>query len=270
MAPRRYANEAPIGLLFLIVAVVLLARVRGGQTVDIDGSPGGFPQAPTAPPGATLPTPEEQRLVDFVSFVLDDVQTTWREEFARAGRTYRDAALVLFEGSANTGCGFASSATGPFYCPADQRVYLDLGFFEELSTRFGAPGDFAQAYVIAHEVGHHVQAILGIGQQVAEARAADPAGANDLSIRLELQADCFAGVWARSTFARGILEPGDIEEGLNAAAAVGDDRIQAAATGRIDPETWTHGSAEQRTTWLGRGFNTGDVDACDTFGEPIV
>lgn len=201
--------------------------------------------------------------------MVDDVHTFWPGEFQRAGKQYQDAQLILFTGSVNTGCGLASSDVGPFYCPPDQRVYLDLGFFRELSQRFGAPGDFAQAYVIAHEFGHHVQDLLGISGQVDSISRQDPSQRNPLSIRLELQADCLAGVWARSTYARGILEPGDLEEGLRGAAAVGDDRIQEQSTGRIDQDTWTHGSSQQRETWLQRGYN-GTIDSCDTFSETQV
>jgi predicted metalloprotease len=208
-------------------------------------------------------------LTDFVSFVVNDVQRTWRKEFARAGRPYQDATLVLFDGATRSGCGLASSSTGPFYCPVDQRVYLDAGFFRDLATRFGAPGDFAQAYVIAHELGHHVQNLLGIQSQVAAAEAADPSQANALSVRLELQADCFAGVWAHSTSVRGLLEPGDLREGLTAAAAVGDDRIEAATTGHINPETFTHGTSEQRATWFRNGFDGGSLNSCDTFSATV-
>jgi uncharacterized protein len=177
---------------------------------------------------------------------------------------------VLFTGGTRTGCGAATTAVGPFYCPLDRRVYLDLGFFRELRDRFGAPGDFAQSYVIAHELGHHVQRITGIEAAVREQSRQDPAQANALAVRLELQADCLAGVWAHSTYERGILEPGDIEEGLQAAAAVGDDRIQRSAGGRIDPESWTHGSSEQRMRWFRRGFDSGDPASCDTFAAAQI
>ncbi len=211
-------------------------------------------------------SPEEERLVEFVSFVLDDVQNGWQRIL---GPRYRDAKLVLFTDATRSGCGYAESAMGPFYCPLDQKVYVDLGFYRELRNRFGAPGDFAQAYVIAHEVGHHVQNVLGIAPKVRELQQQYPDQANQWSIRLELQADCLAGVWAHSTQQRQILEQGDVEEGLGAAAAVGDDRIQRGAGGRVNPETWTHGSAEQRVAWFKRGLASGDIESCDTFQQRL-
>jgi predicted metalloprotease len=228
-----------------------------------------FPGVPAAPPGAGgVPGADpDAELVDFVEFVVDDVQQTWAEEFSRSGLSYEPAFLELFTGVTSSGCGQASSAVGPFYCPLDETAYLDLDFFRELRARFGAPGDFAQAYVIAHEIGHHVQHQLGIDEQVRGVARSRPEQANELSIRQELQADCFAGVWAQSTYERGLLERGDLEEGLGAAAAVGDDRIQQQAGGRLNPESWTHGSAEQRTTWFQRGFESGNPDACDTFSQ---
>jgi uncharacterized protein len=256
-----------IGLL-IVLAVYLLGGLGGGGGGGFGPSLEPFPQTPPAQGGGPLsdaPDPDAE-LVDFVSFVVDDVQDSWARSFAEAGRQYEPTKLVLFTEGTNTGCGAASSATGPFYCPLDMRVYLDLGFFRELRDRFGAPGDFAQAYVIAHEFGHHVQNVLGIADDVRRGQQENPDEANELSIRLELQADCFAGVWAHSAYQEELLEEGDLEEGLGAAAAVGDDRIQKEATGRVDPETWTHGSAEQRTMWFRRGFEAGDPNACDTFG----
>src|SRR5262249_55645090 len=193
------------------------------------------------------------------------VQHTWEQKL---GPKYPHAKLVLFTGTTQSGCGFAQSATGPFYCPEDEKVYIDLSFYRELVDRFGAPGDFAQAYVIAHELGHHVQKLVGIEPQVRRAQEAHPHDANALSVKLELQADCFAGVWASSTQQRGLLEPGDIDEALGAAAAVGDDRLQKQAGGRVNPETWTHGSAEMRKYWLKQGIDKGSIDACDTFNTP--
>jgi predicted metalloprotease len=210
-------------------------------------------------------TPEEEKMIQFVSFVLDDVQNTWTREFEKDGQTYRRAKLDLFTDSVQSGCGYAQTAMGPFYCPVDQKAYIDLGFYKELKDRFGAPGDFAQAYVLAHEIGHHVQHQLGIDDKVRAAQERDPGVANELSVRLELQADCFAGVWAHSTQQRNILEEGDIDEALNAAASVGDDRIQQQATGQVNPETWTHGSAKMRTQWFRTGYESGDVNRCDTF-----
>lgn len=210
-------------------------------------------------------TPEEDKMVQFVSFVLDDAQNVWTKLLPSAGAQYRRAKLVLFTDNVRSGCGFAESAMGPFYCPADEKVYVDLGFYSELRRRFGAPGDFAQAYVLAHELGHHVQNILGISDQVRRYQESNPDQANALSVRLELQADCLAGVWGKSTDQRNILESGDVEEGLGAAAAVGDDRIQKQATGYVNPERWTHGAARQRAAWFKHGFEAGRLDACDTF-----
>jgi predicted metalloprotease len=204
--------------------------------------------------------------VQFVSFVLDDVQGTWQNLLpAQANRQYRHAKLVLFRESIDSACGQAQSATGPFYCPADEKVYLDLGFFDELKSRFGAPGEFAQAYVIAHEIGHHIQKLLGIEARVQRMRQNDPAEANPLSVRMELQADCYAGVWAKSTEQRKIIDQSDVEAGLRAAAAVGDDRLQKMATGHISPEKFTHGTSRQRDEWFQNGLNSGQISACDTF-----
>ena len=208
---------------------------------------------------------EEPRVV-FVSQVLDDVQDTWSKAFNRAGANFQPAKLVLFRDGTVSGCGGAQSAMGPFYCPLDQKVYLDLGFFDELDRRFDAPGDFAQAYVIAHELGHHVQHLQGIDERVRNAQGSDPRLANQLSVRLELQADCYAGVWAHSAAERGKLETGDIEEGLGAASAVGDDRIQRATRGSVNVDSFTHGSSQQRMTWFKRGFDSGSASSCDTFG----
>jgi uncharacterized protein len=201
--------------------------------------------------------------------VQGDAQDFWQQQFQTAGKSYQRAKLVLFRNQVQSGCGLASSATGPFYCPLDQKVYLDLGFFDELNQRFKAPGDFAQAYVITHELGHHVQQQLGIEQNVRQQSQSNPDDANPLSVRLELQADCLAGVWARSTYDRGILESGDLQEGLTAAAAVGDDRIQQQTQGRIDPESFTHGTSEQRDHWLQTGFDSGRIEACETFSGDV-
>jgi uncharacterized protein len=249
------------GLLILVV----LSLIFGRDFVSLAGDSGLAPTAETgaAPPAET--TPEEERLVSFVSFVLDDAQTAWRRLSAETGAPYRDAKLVLFRDAVQSACGFAESATGPFYCPADEKVYIDLGFYEELRQRFGAPGDFAQAYVLAHEVGHHVQNLLGTEAEVREARTRRADLANELSVRLELQADCYAGVWGHSTAQRELLDPGDVEEGLAAAAAVGDDRLQRMGGGRVVPESFTHGSSAQRQEWFQRGFESGRPESCDTF-----
>jgi predicted metalloprotease len=205
----------------------------------------------------------EEPAVQFVSFVLDDAQQTWSRLL---GPRYQDAKLVLFRDAVRSACGTAGAESGPFYCPGDQKVYIDLSFFDELGQRFGASGDFAQAYVLAHEIGHHVQTLLGTSREVRQAQSANPSRANELSVRMELQADCLAGIWGHSTGQRGILESGDIEEGLAAAAAIGDDRIQRQARGYVNPETFTHGSSQQRVQWFRRGLETGDLAACDTFG----
>ncbi|HEX2090136.1 MAG TPA: neutral zinc metallopeptidase [Actinomycetota bacterium] len=256
------------GVVVLLIALLFGGRLLNDGGINIPGVEG-LPSVPGATGGSPLPgAPDpDRKLVDFVSFVLDDVQGTWQQQFQRAGRQYRPAELVLFTEAVQTACGHATSEVGPFYCPADQTVYLDLGFFRELNRRFGAPGDFAQAYVIAHEIAHHVQNVLGVSGSVRQAQEEQPDAANELSINLELQADCFAGVWGHTTYQRRILERGDLEEGLTAAAAVGDDRIQRQATGTTNPETWTHGSSEQRVSWFRRGFDSGDADSCDTFQE---
>ena len=215
-------------------------------------------------------SPEEARMVEFVSFVLDSAQSHWARVLPQAtGQQYRDAQLVLFRNVVQSGCGTAQSAMGPFYCPLDEKLYIDLGFYDDLQRRFGAPGDFAQAYVLAHEIGHHVQHVLGIDSQVRQAQQGNPGQANQFSVLLELQADCLAGVWghAASQGTTPILEAGDVEEGLNAAAAIGDDRLQRQAGGGVNPEGFTHGSSAQRVEWFRRGLQSGDPNACDTFGQ---
>jgi uncharacterized protein len=209
----------------------------------------------------------EEPEVQFVSFVLDDVQNTWAKVLPQYKTQFHPAHLVLFRNSTESGCGMAQSAMGPFYCPQDEKVYIDLGFFDELKQRFGAAGQFAQAYVLAHELGHHVQHLLGIDEQERAQEENNPDLANQLSVKLELQADCFAGVWAHSTQQRNLLQQGDVEEAMNAAAAVGDDRIQQQTTGRINVDSFTHGSSAQRSQWFKRGFDSGDPNACDTFGS---
>ena len=206
----------------------------------------------------------EEPEVQFISFVLDDVQNTWANILPSYGTRFHPARMVLFRSSTDSGCGPAQSVMGPFYCPLDERVYLDLGFFQELKQRFGASGDFAQAYVLAHELGHHVQHLLGTDARVRQIEESNPSEANQLSVRLELQADCFAGVWAHSTDQRQILEQGDVDEALGAASAVGDDRIQRRTTGRINVDSFTHGSAAQRSASFKRGFESGDPRNCNT------
>jgi predicted metalloprotease len=207
---------------------------------------------------------QEKPLVQFVTFVLNDVQNTWSQILPAQGVPYRHAKLVLFRDAIDSGCGEAQSATGPFYCPEDEKVYIDLGFYDELKQRFGAPGEFAEAYVLAHEIGHHVQKLLGIEGKVRAAQQRNPQSANQLSVGLELQADCFAGVWGHSTQQRNILDPGDVDEGLKAAAAVGDDRLQRMTRGTVNPETFTHGSSAQRVQWFQRGFQDGTIASCNT------
>ncbi len=210
---------------------------------------------------------KEEPLVQFVSFVLDDTQKTWTQILSQQNVPYRHAKLVLFRDRIDSACGFAQSASGPFYCPEDEKVYIDLGFYDELSRRFGAPGEFAKAYVLAHEIGHHVQKLVGVEGKVHAAQERNPQAANQLSERLELQADCFAGVWGHSTDQRKLLDPGEEREGLNAAAAVGDDRLQRMAGRSVNPETFTHGSSQQRMAWFQKGFSTGDMRACNTFAQ---
>jgi len=226
-------------------------------------------QAPNATPAAAPPANDEQ--ARFVSMVLADTETTWHAIFEAGGKQYREPKLVLFSGSYPTACGMGEAAMGPFYCPPDQKVYIDLTFYEQLKSRFQAPGDFAQAYVIAHEVGHHVQNLLGIADKVQRARARlSEAQANALSVRVELQADCFAGLWANhADTARHVLESGDVEEALRAATAIGDDMLQKQARGYAVPETFTHGTAEQRVRWFRRGLESGSMKSCDTFAKGI-
>jgi hypothetical protein len=220
----------------------------------------------TAPSGG--PPPADDPAATFVSQVLADTEVTWDQIFAASNRRYDHPRLVLFSDATESACGMGSAAVGPFYCPGDRTVYIDLSFFRDLDQRFGAPGDFAQAYVIAHEVGHHVQNQLGVFEQAARLRS-DGSSANAISVRQELQADCLAGVWGHYAATRGRLEPGDLEEGLNAAAAIGDDRIQRRTRGQVSPESWTHGSSAERVRWFKQGFDSGRLDACNTFeGEP--
>src|SRR5215210_2036005 len=260
------------GGLIGVIATVLILFLGGGGGYDV-GSP--FEQFPSQPQAAgdgsaMQNAPDAEReLVDFVSFVIGDLQKFWADDFRKADRAFEATQLVLFRQATDTGCGPGSAQTGPFYCPRDRKIYVDLGFFRELAQRFNAPGDFAQAYVLAHEYGHHVQTLTAITRQVDEASRESPDERNALSVRVELQADCLAGVWAHSTFERGLLEQGDLEEGLTAASSVGDDRIQEQATGRISPETFTHGTAAQRASWFKRGFDGGDATTCDTFSGDI-
>lgn len=250
------------GMLLLLVLSVVFKRDFFALIGGADGLQAG------ASGGAQL-TPAQQQhedsLAQLVSAVLDSTQKDWTATFPSLGSEYRDAKLVLFRDGIRSACGFAETASGPFYCPGDEKVYIDLGFYDELTSRFGAAGDFAEAYVLAHEIGHHVQNQLGIEARVRDAQQQHPEAANDLSVRMELQADCFAGVWGGHYQAKGGLDQGDLQEGMRAAAAVGDDRIQKATQGYVNPEGFTHGTSEQRQRWFTQGFRTGDPKQCDTF-----
>src|SRR5271155_38206 len=249
-------------LILLVLSLVFkkdflsLAGVGGGSSTPTQ----------TSQPDQARDQREEPE-VQFVSFVLDDTQKTWTEILTAQGVPYRHAKLVLFRDSIDSACGMAQSASGPFYCPGDEKVYIDLSFYDELKQRFGAPGEFAQAYVLAHEIGHHIQKLVGIEQKVSAAQQQNPGSAKHLSVDLELQADCFAGVWGHSTDQRKLLDPGEVKEGLDAAAAVGDDRLQRMAGQHVNPETFTHGSSQQRMEWFQKGFTTGDMNACNTFAQ---
>jgi predicted metalloprotease len=246
-----------------LVLLLLFSALTGTNPIDMLG--GGEP-APDGGVGTTEIRDDDPQ-AEFVSVVLKDTEDTWGEIFRDSGSAYQPPRLVLFTDATQSACGVGQSAMGPFYCPADRKVYLDLSFFGDLDTRFGAPGDFAQAYVVAHEVGHHVQTITGLSDRVTAARqrSGSERAANQLSVRQELQADCYAGVWGHYAQRRGLLEAGDVEEGLNAAAAIGDDRLQRQSQGHVVPESFTHGSSAQRVQWFRRGMNAGGIEACDTF-----
>ena len=253
--------------MVVIVVVALLFGVDPTALLQMGGGPPiGGQQQPSAPID-----PRQDELADFVSVVLADTEDTWKPIFRQLGREYREPTLVLFSGSTDSACGFASAAMGPFYCPGDQKLYIDLNFYGELKARFGAPGDFAQAYVVAHEVGHHVQTLLGISEQVQRAkRGATQTQANAIQVRMELQADCLSGIWAHHAHrARNVLEQGDIEEGLTAAAAIGDDTLQRRSQGYVVPESFTHGSSRQRQSWFFRGLESGELNQCDTFSGDV-
>jgi predicted metalloprotease len=251
------------GALLIVVLYVLLTGRDPQEVVQVL-------ENTAQPPASTSPIErpaEEDRLADFVSVVLADTEDTWKPLFREMGRDYEEPTLVLFTDAVDSACGYTTSATGPFYCPGDRKLYIDLGFYGDLRDRFGAPGDFAQAYVIAHEVGHHVQNLLGTSGQVDRMqRQVGQTKANELSVRLELQADCYAGIWGHyANSQRRLLDEGDIEEGLNAAAAIGDDRLQKMSGRRINPDAFTHGSSTQRVEWFRTGLETGDLRRCDTF-----
>jgi predicted metalloprotease len=250
----------------LIVLLFLFLSSRGGGGLGIDPGVGGLPQSPGATPSTDLEATPADEPGKFVDFVAGDVDATWTKIFSESGKAYEQPVVVLYDDVVRSGCGTTSNAVGPFYCPNDRKVYLDLTFMRELQQRLGAQGEFAQAYIVAHEIGHHVQNLLGVMADVDQERQEDPGSANELSVRLELQADCLAGVWGHSAFTRGdLLESGEVEQGLNAAAAVGDDRLQRQSGGRVDPDSFTHGTSEQRVKWFRAGFDSGDPTACDTF-----
>jgi uncharacterized protein len=247
-----------VGMLLIVLAVSCLTGTNPLALLQMaeQAAPQQTQQVPTG-------APTNDPAAEFVSVVLGDTEETWNRIFQSAGRRYQEPVLVLFEGQVQSACGGASAASGPFYCPADQKVYLDLSFFRELDQRFGAPGDFAAAYVIAHEVGHHVQTLLGVSRSVREQQQGQSrSGANQLSVAMELQADCFAGVWGHHANRKQLLDQGDVDEGLQAAAAIGDDRL---TKGRVSPESFTHGTSEQRARWLRQGLSSGDINSCDTF-----
>lgn len=264
-----FGRGPQIGCGGAIVLLVLSLLTGRNLFTLFDGSGGGGGSVQQeAPASSTAPvdqSSEEERLSKFAGFVMKDAQDAWAQTFQREGIQYQRSRLVLYRDVTPTACGTGDAATGPFYCPGDGKVYLDLGFFEELDRRFEAPGDFAQAYVIAHEIGHHVQNLTGTSDRVHEMMQSDRRNANRYSVQLELQADCYAGIWGKSAASRDLLDPGDIEEGLSAAAAVGDDRIQEMSGRAVNPESFSHGSSEQRMEWFQRGFQSGDVRECDTF-----
>ncbi|AZZ44042.1 neutral zinc metallopeptidase [Pseudomonadaceae bacterium SI-3] len=250
-----------------VAIVVVIGLLSGQDPMQILGQLADQ-SGPATTQQSNTPANSEDPQVAFVQSILGDTEDTWRALFQQSGQQYRDPTLVLFRGGVNSACGFANSAVGPFYCPGDQQVYLDLQFFDEMASRFSVAGDFAQAYVIAHEVGHHVQTLLGVSQQMqaARQRGARMEGDNGLLVRQELQADCFAGVWANHAQQRhDWLEAGDLEEALNAANAIGDDRLQQQSQGRVVPDAFTHGTSAQRVTWFRIGFDSGDPTRCDTF-----
>ena len=255
----------PMGIGGVLVLLVL-SWFTGVDFLSLLGGGGAPPSVETTGTSGTIATtPEEERTVDFVDAVMGDTHSTWSELL---GDRYQGTTAVLFRDATNSNCGFAQSAVGPFYCPADRKVYLDLSFFNELRQRFGAPGDFAQAYVLAHEVGHHVQTLTGTEARVRQLQQGNPAERNALSVRMELQADCYAGVWGHVAARPGgkvDLDPDDLDEGLRAAAAIGDDTLQKRSGGHVMPDKFTHGTSEQRASWFRRGFDSGDPRACDTF-----
>jgi uncharacterized protein len=259
-----------LGLVGVILVLALQLLGGDGSAFDVDTGLGDGVSAPGQPAAIPPSQDPERDLKDFSIYVFTDAQKTWEQIFRRAGQPYEHARLVLYRDGVRTACGAASSAVGPFYCPGDQIVYLDLSFYGDLQSQLGASGDFAWAYVIAHELGHHVQQQLGTSEEVRGLQRDQSDDANQLSVRLELQADCYAGVWANTVYKQGDLDKGDVREALRAAGAVGDDRLQRRATGSIDPDSFTHGTSEQRRTWFERGYEGGDPNGCDTFSPDQI
>jgi predicted metalloprotease len=257
-----------IGGIIILFVLSLIFKQNFFALLGSGGSNANSPGSAAVSQPSPARDEAEKPLVQFVSFVLDDTQKTWTEILPQqAGTPYRHAKLVLFRDSTQSACGGADAATGPFYCPGDEKVYIDLAFYDELKRRFGAPGEFAQAYVLAHEIGHHVQKIVGTENKVRRLQQSNPGSGNQLSVAMELQADCYAGVWAHTTQQRGLLDPGDVESALGAAAAVGDDHIQKMTRGSVQPETFTHGSSAQRMSWFRKGLDSGSIAACNTFSQ---
>lgn len=258
------------GGAILLVLIAILAKAAGVDIPGLDSATAPSQSNQTTsndpPKGQQGPDPDAE-LFDFINFVVDDIQPTFAKAFAKSGKQYRDAKLKVFREAVDTGCGLSSSAIGPFYCPPDEKAYIDLSFYKQLRADLGAPGDFAQAYVLAHEFGHHCQNVLGTDDMVRRETARNRSRENELSVRMELQADCYAGVWAHSTAQRKLIETGDIEEAIRAAASIGDDRLQKMAGQRVNPETFTHGSSDQRVRWFRRGYDQGTLEACDTFAS---
>jgi uncharacterized protein len=259
-----------LGLIAVLVVIGLQMCSGGGSSFNLGPAFEVNAEAPGQPTGIPAGEDPESELAGFSEYVFTDAQDTWNATFQRAGQQYDNAQMVLYRGGVNTACGSASSAVGPFYCPGDRRVYLDLSFYGDMQQRLGAGGDFAWAYVIAHEMGHHVQQELGTEAEVRRLMAENPDDRNELSVRLELQADCYSGVWASTVFREGGLEEGDLEEAFAASEAVGDDRLQQRSTGSIDPDSFTHGSSEQRREWFEKGYESGDAGSCDTFSTEHV
>ena len=256
------------GTLVIVLIAAVLGRTDLLETFGIGGSGGG--QSSSGQSTTHAPSPEDEKSMRFLSFLIDDMENVWTTRLASTANPYEAPVLVVFRDGVDSACGYSSSATGPFYCPGDHKLYLDTAFFDDLAHRFKAAGDFAQAYVVAHEVGHHLQTLLGTSKRMRRAQAKSPSRKNELSVLLELQADCYAGIWAHDAAERNLLEVGDLREALTAAMAIGDDTLQRQATGKVRPESWTHGSSAQRREWFQRGYDNGSVQQCNTFaGEGI-